>query len=242
VSNKVLLAGGAILTELVETQRRCGGFTSAARAALVLAGAGLLLAGTSTAAHGWKTYRSAGDGFSIAVPELWQVIPATRESRLGLVARLRARGERDRARLVGSYGGRDHPDVRGRVFWAVQYPELPGALTTDVTVSWTRLPRTSRNPRGLLELSSFLADRLERSTGFDLATRRPRPVTLAAGRAYLVYGTSRTPGPGGARTAFATYLLLGHGGLFNVTLRTDSRYFEVLKPTFGSIAGTFAAD
>ena len=51
---------------------------------------------------------------------------------------------------------------------------------------------------------------------------------------------SPAPALAGPRTGFATYLLLGHGGAFNLTLRTDSRYFDFFKNTFGAIAATFA--
>jgi hypothetical protein len=213
---------------------------SPARAALLVAIAALLLPGAGDAAPGWKTYRNAAGGFSIAVPAGWQVIPTTRASRLALAAKLRSSGQTDRARLVGSYAAPGHTEVSGRVFQAVQYPELAGAITTDVTVTWTELPAASRNARGLEELSSVVSGRLAREQGVTLATRQPRPVSFQYGRGYLIYGSAPAAGLPGPRTGFATYLLLGHGGAFNLTLRTDSRYFDYFKNTFGSIAATFA--
>ena len=211
---------------------------SISRAALLLAVVSLLLPGTGGAARGWKTYRSNA-GFSIAVPAGWQVIPPTRASRLALAAKLRASGQAERARLVGSYALPGHTGVRGRVFQAVQYPALAGALTTEVIVSWTKLPAASRTASGLRALSSHVSGQLAREEGVTLATRQPRPVMFQHGRGYLIYGSAPAAGPAGPRTGFATYLLLGHGGAFNLTLRTDSRYFDFFKNAFGAIAATF---
>src|SRR5262245_42013923 len=194
---------------------------STSRAVVLLAVASLLLVERSAAARGWKTYRNAGGGFSIAVPAGWQVIPTTRASRLALAAKLRASGQTDRARLVGSYAAPGHSEARGRVFHAVLYPQLAGAITTDVTVSWTKLPAASRNAAGLRELSSQVSGGLARQQGVTLASRRPQPVALQRGRGYLIYGSTPAPALAGPRTGFATYLLLGHGGAFNLTLRTD---------------------
>jgi hypothetical protein len=190
----------------------------------------------------WTTYSPPPGGFSIAVPAGWQYIPQGRDAQLALVDSLRSKGETGRAALVDSYMTDTTQNVPGRLFDATQFPEPPGAIATDVIVSWQALPVSDDlTKKGFAQVASVVYGQLK-VPGSAMGSAKAESVSLSAGAAYLIYGLFPTHGDGGARTADVLYLILGHGGLFSIEFRTDSPDFGTGAATFRAIAGTFKVE
>jgi hypothetical protein len=202
--------------------------------------AGLLCAGSASAGRpsAWRTYQSAS-GFRIAVPATWLLVPQSADKLKALITHLQKSGQLGKARLLRSYASDKYQHPLDRVFDAVQWPELPGPIATDAIVTKRSLSGLKPTPSTLRAVANYVASQLGRDPGVTLGSKRAQAVRLAGGLSYLIYGTATASGFGGERTGFANYLLIGHGAIWEIEFRTNSRYLGRLAQLFRRIAGTF---
>jgi hypothetical protein len=164
-------------------------------------------------------------------------VPQSHPAQASLITRLENSGERQRAGVIHEYETDKYEAVAGRVFTAVQFPELSATpIATDVNVGWKSLPPRDLNPKALDEIATIVFDQMKAGAGLEMGD--PQLVQLHAGPSYRMEGSAATSGFGGARTGFVFYLVLGRTGLLQVMFRTDLRYLDSEARTFRTIANT----
>ena len=127
----------------------------------------MLVAGA--AAAGWMTHRDKADGFQVASPSTWIVLPHSKAAALRLAAALTRQGKAHQAGLVRSYATDGWQNTPTRVFDAVVYP---APAVSPIATGWPSLtvPRwhgpekrsgtaSSKQPprRGMTEPGTILA-------------------------------------------------------------------------------------
>jgi hypothetical protein len=195
----------------------------------------LLLA--SAEATNWSAYHDHAHGFSIQVPAAWLVIPQGRSAQQALISRLRASGQSARAAVVQSYASDRSQSGSSRVFDALQFPQPPSRIETDVVVFFMPLPTVDRTPGSLKKIAGYFFSDLKKS-GAEMRGTDSQAVTLEGGQSFLMYGSAAASGFNGERTGFALYLMMNTNGLLQIEFRTDSRFFGSDARLFRQIAET----
>jgi hypothetical protein len=193
------------------------------------------------AAAGWMTHRDKADGFQVASPSTWIVLPHSKAAALRLAAALTRQGKAHQAGLVRSYATDGWQNTPTRVFDAVVYPApAVSPIATDVLIDRRPLPPgTKADASTLRAAGNGIFDSLKSSSGVKMGTKKPLFVSLSGGNAAFMYGTVVASGFGGLKTGFLSYFLLGHGFIWQVELRTDSRYLGSTTPNFLRVAESF---
>jgi hypothetical protein len=184
------------------------------RAAVAVAIVGCV-AGSAAAEPGtWRTVAVPTDGFTVAVPASWQVVPRSTPRLEALIADLRKRKRTTLAlQLAQIAAARRATDTVYR-FQAIAWPPPAGAIVPDVTVKTDALAPDA-TAAALPAIAKRVAQALSRAAG---ATAAP-PVArrLPAGRAYAVVGTTRITKS--LRSRYAIYLLVHARTLYSVAFR-----------------------
>lgn len=202
---------------------------------------GALVFVVGAAAAGWTTHRYKADGFQVATPSGWIVLPHSKAAALRLAATLARQGKAHQAGLVRSYATDGWQNTPTRVFDAVVYPPpAVSAIATDVLVDRRPLPPGTKADKSTLRtVGNEIFDSLKSSSGVTMGTKKPLFPSLSGGSAAFMYGTAVASGFGGLKTGFLSYFLLGHGFIWQVELRTDSRYLGRTTPSFLKVAESF---
>lgn len=182
---------------------------------------------TGAVAAGWTTHRFHADGFQVATPSGWIVLPRSKAAALRLAATLATQGKARQAGLVRSYATDSWQNSPTRVFDAVVYPPpAVSSIAADVLVDRRPLPPGAKADTSTLRMvANGIFNSLKGSTGVTMGTKGPLFVSLPGGNAAFMYGTVVAAGLGGLKTGFLSYFLLGHGFIWQVELRTDSRHW-----------------
>jgi hypothetical protein len=187
--------------------------------------AALCLTGSAGAATGaatpWRTVAVPADGFSIAVPAAWQVVPRSTQRLNALIARLR-KGRRTALELqfaeIAAARRATHTVYR---FQAFVWPPPKGAVVPDVTVKLDPL-RAGTTRDALPLIARQIVKALSRSAGATAAA--PVARALPAGHAFEVTGTTRLSKS--LRSRYAIYLLIHGGKLYSISFRGPATAVE----------------
>ena len=200
------------------------------RAALVALVLSAVLASAAIAA-GWRTYRDAEDGFSIAVPAGWQVVPHATADVRALARRLQAEHRTALANQLEEIATSRKTQPAVYRFQALQWPAPKGATIPDVTVRVDTVARAAR--------LSVIAAQFEQALGKPrgATVEPPAAVKLPAGAAVRIAGTTRL-GPK-LHAAYVVYLILRPGRLYSVAFRCLEVQERAEAPLFTRIASRF---
>ena len=162
----------------------------------------------------WRTVGVPADGFSIAVPRAWKLVPRSTQRLNALVADLRKQKRTALALQYAQIAAARRATKTVYRFQAFAWPPPKGAVVPDVTVK--RDPLTpGTTVTALPSIAQQVAKALSRSTGATASA--PVARTLPAGRAALVTGTARISKT--ARSRFAVYLLIHARTLYSISFR-----------------------
>lgn len=182
-------------------------------------------------AAGWRTYRDAKGGFSIAVPAGWQVVPHATADVLALAKRLQAEHRTALATQLGEIAASRKTQPAVYRFQALQWPAPKGATIPDVTVKVDTVARAAR--------LSVIAAQFEQALGKPRGAivEPPKRVKLVAGPAVRIAGTTRL-GPK-LHAAYVLYLVLRSGKLYSVAFRCLAAQERAEAPLFARIVLRF---
>lgn len=200
------------------------------RAVLVALLLSMSLAPTAAAA-GWRTYRDAAGGFSIAVPSSWQVVPHSTADVRRLAKRLQAQHRTALAMQLEEIAASRRTQPAVYRFQALQWPAPKGATIPDVTVKVDDVDRAAR--------LSVIAAQFEKALGSPKgATVEPaKAVKLPAGPAVRISGTTRLGTK--LHSAYVVYLILRPARLYSVAFRCVASQERHEEPLFARIASRF---
>jgi hypothetical protein len=170
--------------------------------------------GSAGAAAPWRTVAVPRDGFSIAVPGTWHVVPRSTPRLEALIAGLRKRKQTALALQFAQIAAVRRATHAVYRFQAFAWPPPKGAVVPDVTVKIDPL-KAGTTRAALPRLARRIANALSRSAGATAAA--PVARTLPAGRAMTVTGTTRISKS--LRSRYALYLLIHGRKLYSIAFR-----------------------
>jgi hypothetical protein len=194
-----------------------------------------VVAPSAAAGTSWRTVSDGADGFSIAVPASWQLVP---RSTKGVKARVAQLQRQKRMPLATQYAvlaaGRKGASSPFR-FQAFAWPAPPGPIVPDVSVKLDTVAKGAT----LKSVAAGFRRALAKPRGARVAA--PRRVVLPAGRAVELEGsialTRKNAKP--LHSAYTVYLLLRGKRLYSISFRYAAAQTTAEAPLFRQIADTF---
>jgi len=162
----------------------------------------------------WKVYRDPINGFRLALPSDWNVVPNSDTQVNLVIQRLEAK---HKVALAGIYQNIVRTtDVSHFVFEAFHF--TPSALIQPTfTLSVTRSSRILASPKGLASIASSESKQLIRNEGLDLV--EAKVVKLPAGNAAFIEGTEVVAS---TRSLLEIYVIGHEARLYDLTFRTSA--------------------
>ena len=178
-------------------------------------------AGSAGAADPWRTVADRADGFSIAVPAAWQVVPHSTPRLSALVVRLRKAKRPALANQFAEIAATRRATHTVYPFQSFAWPAPKGPIVPDVTVKTDRLG-VGTTSAALPLLARQIAKALAASK--NATASAPVLRQLPAGRAYEVSGTTQLSKS--LRNRYVVYLLIHGRTLYSVSFRGPATAVE----------------
>jgi hypothetical protein len=197
-------------------------------------------ASVAIASTGWAVYRDQANGFSIAAPTGWVMVPGSRPAALSLAASFEKKGESRKASLVRSFLADNSQSGEDRVVDGVQYPVQTSPMFTDFVLVKDHLPKGLASDQTTLRLiGNAIFDEFAKQSGAKLTTASPRQIRLSSRTVIEFSGAIPAVGFGGRKAGFAFYILLGPNRTeWQIEFRTDSRRLGADASLFRRIAAS----
>ena len=210
------------------------------RGVAILAALGVAAVGAaspSTAADGWRTYRTSAS-CSVSVPAAWRLVPSSTAALKALASAAQSRHE---TQLANEYEVvlAERKAQPAFVFQAFQWPPPSGPIVPDVSVKIDPVSKAT-TVADLPAIAKSYAQALAKAP--KVKVDPPVRLQLPAGTAMRLAGSTPLGKTGSARSAFTVYLLLRAKQLYSLSFRFAPASATDESPLFARIAARLSFD